>query len=194
MKYPNIIEYTGCGSVILNEPLRGKIAVTKKNQQKITSLIAELNTLPSANNTTVYRDDHINNWKYYSVFFKFHLNKVIKRPEFLSSFQHIPQGPFNLIIRTAIKSNCINITPAQLASGIQSEINKSVIENEAIFKPGTNFRILDVDNKNQKIYLEEVFDHHDLVFTYENMINDSCLHKIVKIRKTPESLSEMGII
>ena len=71
---------------------------------------------------------------------------------------------------------------------------KAKFENEGIFLPDTNFKIIDVNDKKEFIFLEET--QCDSLFTYNRnvMINHHCLKSIIKERDFPESASEKGLI
>lgn len=198
-KYTMISKYAGLGSYEINPVIReykDYDLIPQKIQDKIKLLERELGLLDSTNEELVYRNDHISEWTEYSIFYNYFKGKVIKRPEFLSVFQKRPKDKslFHLVIKVSKNSNCRNIIPALMSSKHDKDKIKADVENEGIFVRGTNFKILEVDDKNELIYLEETMEKSIFTFTRNSMINHPCLKDVIKIRTYPESLSEKGLI
>lgn len=193
LKYSAIVKYVG-DSAKINNAIRTKCTddITKG---KIDKIIKELASFPRNNNSTVFRNDHIIVWKEVYKFYNYFKGKVIKRPEFLNVFQENKKTrKINLIIKTSSKSNCVDLRPAFLEPNKKDNGDKVRMESHGIFLPNTNFYVIDIDNKNEIVYLEETIANYEFCYTYDKMYSFLLKNRLIKPKKVNLSAGELGLI
>jgi hypothetical protein len=138
----------------LNYFLRNHIDKLDKDLKVYIRLLnSALNKLDSLNNSTIYRDirkpdDGAEKWLDY---YEQNIGKVIKFNDFLSCHTDNvrisdDETDYQFVIKTSQNSNGKDIQNMTLIQ----------IENEVLFKNGTNFLIEKVDKKNNQVFMKEI--------------------------------------
>lgn len=146
--YINISYYTGLGSQMINRAIMQKPYLSNYEEQYKSDLVAALHKVPSLNNQVVYRNE-----SHFHSFEDFLEQKkegdLIKFEKFLSTFQEGVQfTPSDILLKIYTKSENSNAKDISLIG--------TKMEKEALFICNTSFRILEIDEKNEKVILEEI--------------------------------------
>ena len=161
---------------------RKKVQIDKDIKEYVNLLNNALNYLPNFSNQLVYRDID-NSSEEILCYYKRHIGKVVLEKSFIST--HIESTRWSdintgvhFIIKTAERTNARDLRKLSFNSE----------EQEVLFKSGTRFKIVSVDENNNVIEMEEIEKTNEVGdgIINEDIFNGQSLKILFILRETHE--------